>query len=195
MLDAVSAANQRTLALARGVRGQALWVLGSEDPDVWSFLDRGHLDARPDSSRLAATSFPFDVDFSGDGELLSVQSFPHRGSRALEQDPATGLFTDESYRLYPSPYVLRRAGFHPGAIALTFDDGPSWPWTGEILDLLARDSVRATFFIVGENAERHPDLVHRIWAEGHEIGNHTFTHPNLAAVSPRRAQLELNAPR
>src|SRR5262249_34298474 len=90
---------------------------------------------------------------------------------------------------------VRGEGCQPKTIALTFDDGPAWPWTAQILDVLARDSVRATFFVVGMNAERHPDLVRRMWAEGHEIGNHTFTHPNLAAVSARRAQLELNATR
>src|SRR5262249_39890026 len=122
-------------------------------------------------------------------------SFPKDGDRSLERDPVTGLFTDESYHHYPSPFVLGRDGFQPKTIALTFDDGPSWPWTGQILDVLARDSVPATFFVVGMNAERHPDLVHRIWAEGHELGNHTFTHPNLAAVSAQRARLELNATR
>jgi cellulose synthase/poly-beta-1,6-N-acetylglucosamine synthase-like glycosyltransferase/peptidoglycan/xylan/chitin deacetylase (PgdA/CDA1 family) len=193
MLDAASAANQRTLALERGVQGAAVWVLGSEDPDVWDFLDRAHPDARPDTARLAATSYPFDVDFSGDGELLTLQSQPQRGSRSIEQDPATGLMTDETYHRYPLPYILHREGFRKGAIALTFDDGPSSPWTDDILDVLERDSVRATFFVIGQNAERHPDLIHRLWDEGHEIGNHTFTHPNLAAVTPERMRLELTA--
>jgi poly-beta-1,6 N-acetyl-D-glucosamine synthase len=193
VLDAISAANERTLALARGVQSTVVWVLGSEDPDLWSFVDRAHPDAKPDSAHLAATHYPFDVDFSGDGELLGVQSYPTDGSRTLEQDRATGLFTDENYHRYASPFVLSRQGYQPKAIALTFDDGPAWPWTGEILDELARDSVEATFFVVGRNAERHPDLLRRIYDEGHEIGNHTFTHPNLAAVSPQRAELELNA--
>ena len=194
-LDAVSAANQRSLALARGVRSTALWSLGSEDPDVWSMIDRAHPEARPDSTRLAVTHYPFDVDFEGDGELLTMRSSPRDGSRTLDRDPITGLYTDESYHTYPSPFVVRRAGYQPNTIALTFDDGPAWPWTEQILDVLAADSVKATFFVVGMNAERHPDLVQRMWAEGHEIGNHTFTHPNLGEVSPSRAQLELNATR
>jgi poly-beta-1,6 N-acetyl-D-glucosamine synthase len=193
MLDAVSAANPRSLALSRGVRSAALWVLGSEDPDVWTFLDRARPAARPDTASLAVTSFPFDVDFVGEGELLAVRSFPERGSRTVEQDSTTGLFTDQSYHHYPSPYILRRAGYRPHVIALTFDDGPASSWTGPILDLLAADSVHATFFVIGQNAERHPDLIRRIWEEGHEIGNHTYTHPNLGAVPPRRLELELNA--
>ncbi|MBI1797880.1 MAG: glycosyltransferase [Candidatus Eisenbacteria bacterium] len=193
MLDAISAANERTLALDRGVHSTAVWVLGSEDPDLWGFVDRAHPEAPPDSSRLSATHYPFDVDFVGDGELLSVHSEPKDGQRTLERDRTTGLFTDESYHRFPSPFVLAREGYQPKAIALTFDDGPAYPWTGEVLDELARDSVKATFFVVGRNAELHPDLIHRIWNESHEIGNHTFTHPNLAAISPRQAQLELTA--
>jgi len=194
-LDATSAANQRTLALARGVRGTVVWVLGSEDPDVWGLVDRAHPDAPPDSTHLATTRYPFDVDFQGDGELLAMRSFPKDGSRTLERDRATGLFTDETYHAYPSPFVVSREGYQPKTIALTFDDGPAWPYTAQILDVLAADSVHATFFVVGQNAERHPELVRRMWDEGHEIGNHTFTHPNLAEVSDQRAQLELNATR
>ncbi len=193
MLDAISAANQRTLSLARGVRGSVLWVLGGEDPDIWTFLDRARPDARPDSVQLSADRFPFDVAFSGDGEILTVKSEPRAGARRLDRDPSTGLFTDQTYASFPTPYVLRREGFQPGAIALTFDDGPSSPWTDDILDELQADSVHATFFVIGQNAERHPDVIHRMWDEGHEIGNHSFTHPNLAAISAERLGLELNA--
>jgi cellulose synthase/poly-beta-1,6-N-acetylglucosamine synthase-like glycosyltransferase/peptidoglycan/xylan/chitin deacetylase (PgdA/CDA1 family)/spore germination protein YaaH len=193
MLDAISAANQRTLALLHGVRGSVLWVLGSEDPDVWTFLDRARPAARPDSSQLAADRYPFDVAFAGNGEILSVQSEPRAGARRLDLDHATGLFTDQAYSAFPTPYVIHREGFVPKALALTFDDGPSSPWTDDILDVLEADTVRATFFVIGQNAERHPDLVHRMWDEGHEIGNHSFTHPNLAAIPNERLLLELNA--
>jgi peptidoglycan-N-acetylglucosamine deacetylase len=64
-------------------------------------------------------------------------------------------------------------------IALTFDDGPA-EWTEPILDVLAEHSAHATFFVIGIAAERHVDLIRRIDAEGHEIGNHTWSHPRLA---------------
>ena len=64
-------------------------------------------------------------------------------------------------------------------VSLTFDDGPS-AWTGPVLDLLAAHGARATFFVIGSLAEQRPDLVRRIEAEGHEVGNHTWTHPWLA---------------
>lgn len=193
MLDAVTAANQRTIALAHGVRGQALWVLGSEDPSLWAWFDRARPDARADSAALARTSFPYDVEFQGDGELLTVASLPQPGLRAIELDAASGLFTDESYQRYPTSYLIQRRGFRPKTLALTFDDGPAAPFTGQLLDELRELRVPGTFFVVGENAERHPDLIQRLWSEGHEIGNHTYTHPNIAAVSPARVRFELNA--
>jgi chitin deacetylase len=64
-------------------------------------------------------------------------------------------------------------------VALTFDDGPSAPATGRILDILREKHVRATFFLCGACAQRHPDLVRRIAAEGHIIGNHTYSHVYL----------------
>lgn len=64
-------------------------------------------------------------------------------------------------------------------IGLSFDDGPS-AWTNPILELLAGHGVRATFFLVGSIVERNEDLVRRISAEGHEVGNHTWSHPKLA---------------
>jgi cellulose synthase/poly-beta-1,6-N-acetylglucosamine synthase-like glycosyltransferase/peptidoglycan/xylan/chitin deacetylase (PgdA/CDA1 family) len=76
-------------------------------------------------------------------------------------------------------------------IVLTFDDGPS-KWTEEILDILAARGVKAAFFVVGARAAERPDLVKRMYAEGHEVGLHTFTHVNLANVSRRRIQLELD---
>lgn len=69
-------------------------------------------------------------------------------------------------------------------IALTFDDGPHPVYTPIILDILKEYNVHATFFLIGENAERNPDLVRRILREGHEIGNHTYLHKNLREHTP-----------
>jgi peptidoglycan/xylan/chitin deacetylase (PgdA/CDA1 family) len=65
----------------------------------------------------------------------------------------------------------------PKVVALTFDDGPHPAFTPQILDILKRYGVRATFFLIGARAERYPDLARRIVAEGHEIGDHTYSHP------------------
>lgn len=82
---------------------------------------------------------------------------------------------------------------HPerGTIALTFDDGPSLKETPQILKILRDYHVHATFFIVGSNAKEHPELVKQILAEGHSIGNHSYTHPMLAHISQDRLTHEI----
>src|SRR5438477_8448630 len=68
-------------------------------------------------------------------------------------------------------------------IALTFDDGPSEKLTPRLLDLLAQHHIHGTFFVIGENVAQHPEIVQRAVREGHEIGNHSWSHPNLAKMS------------
>jgi peptidoglycan/xylan/chitin deacetylase (PgdA/CDA1 family) len=72
------------------------------------------------------------------------------------------------------------------AVSLTFDDGPNEPYTSRVLDILRRFDVRATFFLIGENVERHPEAAHRAAAEGHEIGNHGWDHRVLPLETPAR---------
>jgi peptidoglycan/xylan/chitin deacetylase (PgdA/CDA1 family) len=80
----------------------------------------------------------------------------------------------------------------PGEIALTFDDGPSSAWTPRLLDILASHDVRATFFLLGSRAQAEPALVRQIVAAGHLIGNHSWSHPNLAVASASRIEQELS---
>jgi peptidoglycan/xylan/chitin deacetylase (PgdA/CDA1 family) len=74
--------------------------------------------------------------------------------------------------------VIWRGDTRSNRVALTFDDGPTAPYTGEILDALGAGNVKATFFVVGENAQHHPELIRRMHDEGHVIGNHTWSHPH-----------------
>ena len=85
-------------------------------------------------------------------------------------------------RCRPAP--PQQAGFSvpDRHVVFTFDDGPT-AWTDQILDLLRARQARATFFVVGARVAERPDLVRRMYAEGHEVGVHTFTHGNLANVS------------
>lgn len=78
-------------------------------------------------------------------------------------------------------------------IALTFDDGPHYKYTAEILDILAENDVRATFFVVGSLAERYPELILRELSEGHEIASHTWSHPHLAKLPEATLENELSA--
>lgn len=74
---------------------------------------------------------------------------------------------------------------------LTFDDGPDPVHTPAVLDILQREHVPATFFVIGRSVADHPEIVQRIWAEGHEIANHTFTHPQMGSEASWRQRLEL----
>src|ERR1700752_2678322 len=109
---------------------------------------------------------------------------PPAGSRQYTVDSSSGLITDETYLTYPTSWLVARQGARSKSIALTFDDGPDPKWTPAILDILKRHNIKATFFLIGQNAVDNPDLVRRIFREGHEIGNHSFTHPNMAHVGP-----------
>lgn len=75
--------------------------------------------------------------------------------------------------------IIKRGDDNQKLIALTFDDGPDEDYTPQILDILKKYNVKATFFVVGEKAGWNPELVKREYEEGHEIGNHTFTHINV----------------
>ena len=76
-------------------------------------------------------------------------------------------------------------------VALTYDDGPNPPYTDQLLDVLAKHNVKATFFMIGNRIERHPETVSRVIAEGHQIGNHTYSHPLLGFLPPYYVQREI----
>ena len=76
-------------------------------------------------------------------------------------------------------------------IAMTFDDGPSEKLTPELLDILAQHHIHATFFVIGKNAVEHPEILQRAVREGHEIGNHSWSHPAFAKMSDARVRAEL----
>lgn len=77
------------------------------------------------------------------------------------------------------------------SIAITFDDGPSGRYTGRLLDGLKERNVKASFFLIGENAEENPELVERIYKEGHLIGNHTYSHVQMTHLSEKAAVREI----
>lgn len=189
-LDAVTAYNQMRAASGFNPAGFAIWRLGSEDPSIWSVLGNSEPASPNVLSRIV---YGYQVDFEGTGELLKVMYRPRDGWRNLDIDGGNGFINNEEFVVTPSSYVIERGGDHPGMIALTFDDGPDPRWTPAILDILKRENVPATFFIIGKNGQAYPDLVRRIVNEGHEIGNHTFTHPNLGEIPASLTELELNA--
>jgi peptidoglycan-N-acetylglucosamine deacetylase len=190
-LDGITAFNEIHAADVYQPAGYAVWRLGSEDPSIWSVLGRPYDAPAPDSLRAIGTSE--DIDFEGEGEILRVAEKPAPGARTFEIDKDTGDIDDENYTKIPTPYVIERTGAKPNELALTFDDGPDPDWTPKILDILKAKGVHASFFIIGDSAQAYPGLVQRVLAEGHDVGNHTFTHPNLGELPDALVTLEINA--
>ena len=193
-LDVVTFLNQLREVRGQKAGGFALYRLGTEDPAIWDALavpsdfkiDNQTRDAL---ERLRGTDTITDV---GEGEIVTVDETRADGMRKLAVD--TEGYLTAKYTKFPEFPTL----YHQGAggehqVALTFDDGPDPDWTPEILDILKAANVKAAFFLVGVNAEKYPGLVRRIVNEGHEIGNHTYYHPNLALAWPEHVRLELNA--
>jgi cellulose synthase/poly-beta-1,6-N-acetylglucosamine synthase-like glycosyltransferase/peptidoglycan/xylan/chitin deacetylase (PgdA/CDA1 family)/spore germination protein YaaH len=193
-LDAVTAFNQmRAITDVAYVRGVALWRLGSEDPSIWPMFERrASLDANTAHS-IEKLHYGYDIDYEGTGEVLQVTATPSDGNRTIEFNSESGLILREHLESYPSPYVITRKHAMPGRIALTFDDGPDPRYTPAILDILRAKNVKATFFVIGLNGDLYPMLLQRIVDEGHEIGNHTFTHPDVSQVRQEQFRLEVNA--
>lgn len=86
---------------------------------------------------------------------------------------------------FPGKFILNRIKNDEREIALTFDDGPHPDNSPRLLDILRKEAVKATFFVSGANIEAYPALLKTIVEEGHEIGNHSFSHKKLAELNPR----------
>ena len=197
--DAGTNFNTIRFAVEFGLAGTALWRLGSEDDRIWDFY---HLPMTKNSlAKFNFTEFN-DVksmstpDFIGEGEVLDLMATPSDGKIRTEIDSAEMLISEQYYDVLPSSYVVKKYGKRTDKkLVLTYDDGPDPLYTRQILDTLAFYHVPAAFFVVGIEAENNIPLVKRIMREGHEIGNHTFTHPNMAEVSRKRALLEIDVTR
>ena len=192
MLDAAASWNQMQMLSQLGVGSVALWRLGSEDPGFWDVLKAwrdGHGN-RPDLAAIRQTS---NVDVEGNGEILRIDATPEDGTRSVHFTTRQPLIDAETYGRLPTPYVVRRTGDRAKLVALTFDDGPDPKYTPQVLSVLERYHVPATFFVIGENGVAGRSLLQRMVADGDEIGNHSYTHPNMAEESATGIKLELNA--
>jgi cellulose synthase/poly-beta-1,6-N-acetylglucosamine synthase-like glycosyltransferase/peptidoglycan/xylan/chitin deacetylase (PgdA/CDA1 family)/spore germination protein YaaH len=188
--DALAAWNQIAALRQRGVTRVGLWRLGTEDETLWTFLGA---DAPPRSPTVLASVAPVkSVGLFGEGEVFTIRGEPQAGARELVID-GDGLIVRASYARVPSGYVVERLGGRGKRVALTFDDGPDERNTGRLLDVLKEVHAPATFFVVGDQAMRSPDLVERESDEGHLVGNHSFTHPRMDTLTPREAAGQLAA--
>ncbi len=195
-LDAVTVLNQMRVARALGLQTFALWRLGQEDDSLWKIWESP---LKSDPQKDLATVAPGqDVDTEGDGDILRVTRRPQSGHRTLQMDDDNTIPSQylsviaETMDSYPLSYTVAQYGFHPRQIAITFDDGPDPAWTPKILDVLKAKGVKATFFMIGAVAQDNIGIMQRVFREGHEVGNHTFTHPDISEISTTQVDLQLN---
>jgi cellulose synthase/poly-beta-1,6-N-acetylglucosamine synthase-like glycosyltransferase/peptidoglycan/xylan/chitin deacetylase (PgdA/CDA1 family) len=192
----VTVLNQMRAARALGIETFALWRLGSEDNSLWKIWDKP-IRANPVID-LAHVDPGFDVDTEGQGDILQITRKMQSGTRVLTMDDDDSVplpfrsVTAETMTSYPLSYTVQQTGYHPKEVALSFDDGPDPKWTPLILNILKKYHVVGTFFLIGEEAQNNVGVMRRIYNEGHEIGNHTFTHPDISEISISSADLELN---
>ncbi|HVV54411.1 MAG TPA: polysaccharide deacetylase family protein, partial [Mucilaginibacter sp.] len=180
--------------------GVALWRLGSEDPRLWTFFQKNlSIDSLRktgiDLKKLETVGLNNRIDYAGDGEVLDLVTTPTTGQIDVSLDTVNYDITNQRYIKLPTKYVIRRYGYDPGKIVLTFDDGPDPDYTPRILDILKKEHVPAAFFIVGSMAEKNVSILRREYEAGYEIGNHTYFHPDISTISLQRVNLELNATR
>src|ERR1700680_3002312 len=191
MLDAVTAYNQLRASERMGVQGTALWRLGLSDSSMWPVWDS----PRPDDAvRAKLKDIPPgpDLILEGDGDVWHFTDTPKSGLRSFVYDAASDLVTSEKYEKYPLSYNIDQIGAADNKLAITFDDGPDIRWTPKILDILKEKHVPDTFFVIGVPASQWPQIVKREYAEGHEIGNHTYTHPSFDDISKTELHWQLN---
>lgn len=193
-LDGVSLLNEMRAARGLGLQTFALWRLGEEDSSLWNIWDRP---MAPESLQALGSVQPgHDVDTEGEGDILRVTGLPQPGKRSVtvdtnEPDPRKRLIVDEHMDVYPRTYTIEQYGYHPKEVALSFDDGPDPKWTPKILDILKQKGVKATFMLIGSDAAEHVGTMQRIFREGNEIGNHTWSHPDISEISARQLDIEV----
>ncbi len=188
-LDAITFRNQYATALREKVGGVALYRLGQEDAAIWTVV------AKPGASpkSLERIDPANAVANIGEGDLLTVANERAMGRRAIAAPTAAPW--EARYEKLPAYPLIHHRGRAAGddRVVLSFDDGPDPVWTPRILDILKAEGVKAVFFVVGSRAAENPELVRRILAEGHELGNHSYSHPDLARATEQRTVFELNA--
>jgi cellulose synthase/poly-beta-1,6-N-acetylglucosamine synthase-like glycosyltransferase/peptidoglycan/xylan/chitin deacetylase (PgdA/CDA1 family) len=180
--DATSIADALAMLRERGVARTALWRAGTEDPSLWAVLRAPDANAR--ARALATVAAPVTPEVTGEGDLIAQRAPGRVGRREVALD-ARGRVTAGRYLSVPTAPLVERLGGDASKrdVALTFDDGPDPVHTAALLDVLRDLNAPAGFFVVGDQAMQHPELVRRAAREGHLIGNHSYHHPRMNALS------------
>ncbi|WP_424940736.1 polysaccharide deacetylase family protein [Aliiroseovarius sp. S253] len=194
LLDALSAHNQLSRLPLSEMDGIALWPVAGGDPGVWKIISPGLPEPEIALGLLQRISTAPYVRYVGAGPFLTGNNSAASGRRILQLDPERGFIVEATYLDLPRAFTVTQSGDMPDrSVILTFDDGPSAKYTPAILDILKEHDVPAVFFVIGTRVQQHPEIARRIVDEGHELGVHTFFHPNIAEISDFRLKLELHA--
>jgi cellulose synthase/poly-beta-1,6-N-acetylglucosamine synthase-like glycosyltransferase/peptidoglycan/xylan/chitin deacetylase (PgdA/CDA1 family) len=125
-----------------------------------------------------------NIKIQGQGLVQTVKTYGQKGKWTISQDQIT-------IEQLPESPILELTGKEANTIALTFDDGPSLINTPKILDLLEKNNIKATFFVTGQQIIKHPQILKQIHQAGHQIENHTFSHPYISNISKQRLDWEI----
>jgi cellulose synthase/poly-beta-1,6-N-acetylglucosamine synthase-like glycosyltransferase/spore germination protein YaaH/peptidoglycan/xylan/chitin deacetylase (PgdA/CDA1 family) len=194
-LDGVTLLNQMRAARQLGLTTFALWRLGWEDNSMWNIWDKP---SAPESLQALNSVQPgHNIDIEGEGDIMRVVGLPQNGTRTVtvdkdEPDARKTLIDDEHMDVYPRTYTVEYYGYHPSEVSLSFDDGPDPEWTPKILDILKEKNVKGTFMLIGAEAAENIGLMQRLVREGNEVGNHTYTHPDIAEISRQQLDLQVS---
>ncbi|MGH9643029.1 MAG: polysaccharide deacetylase family protein, partial [Terriglobales bacterium] len=190
-LDAVTALNSIAEVHRQGFAGISFWRLGAEDPGLWKVLGNKSWPSDDFAGESLASLGAIDgVRQYGRGEAVHVTQTRSEGWRRVWRD---GEDAAEKFEHIPTGDVVEAlASSDDKVFTLTFDDGPDPRYTPRILDVLKAKHVPATFFVVGSQAEKSPNLIRRMYSEGHDIGSHTYSHKREYLESESRLALELN---
>ncbi len=195
LLDGVTAFNQIRAAFALSPAGLALSSLGMEDPSIWAFFGKNGLPDRAALTQLEHPPAAYYVDQAArKPEIFTATSSEKHSIRSVVFNESLGLAVKESFEhASPGKELVSWPPVGEKLLAITFDDGPDEKITGKVLDILAAKSVKATFFVIGKNALAHQELLRRAYRDGHDIGNHTYSHPRVSEISPGELELELTS--
>ncbi|CAM4469247.1 polysaccharide deacetylase family protein [Paenibacillus tarimensis] len=156
-----------------GLSGQALAASEENAGPVSAVIDKAVL---PASGQPASLSEELPAEPAGKGAGTAAET---AGGAAIPAVPSERR-------------VEHQVADKNNRMALTFDDGPDAKYTTQVLDILKEYNIKATFFVVGQQVERYPDVLKRIRDEGHEIGNHSFGHANLRKLSKKGVEQEIS---
>ncbi|MBC7472377.1 MAG: glycosyltransferase [candidate division SR1 bacterium] len=169
--------------------GYAFSNSGFEDNSIWDMLKADSFNGKLE---ILEKNFKVDtlVENKGQGVLAKVLSDFEFGIRRFKF--SEGYISSQIWEKYPVRSIVQRVGYKPKTLSLTFDDGPDPIYTPQILDILKKYNIKATFFVIGKNIKEYPEIAKRIVSEGHIIANHSYSHPRLNNLSTVTVDTEIS---